>query len=222
VLDQCKGPMCQDKPSHVELLTRPGLCSSCRAGLLSHLATMSNLYECCEELLLNKRVSDVGRVRGGLPGGISLNSKAVTIRSEMMRVLASWAGLVVDELRIGRPPRRDVRALATFLRVYLDWLAEHPAAPEAAAEIAARVSDAENVLAPDAADRVELGPCGQAGCGGVVSIVVRGGDDWTSKTIECDGGHVWPPQQWLMLKYRIEQAGRGSRAGRDRRAKRIA
>jgi hypothetical protein len=198
------------------------LCNSCRSGLSDHLAILPKLYRWSEEILLNTRVSDVGRVRGGLPGGISLNVAAVKLRTEMLSVLASWAGLVVDERPVGRPPGREVCALATFLRVHLEWLSHHPAAADAAAEIAALVGNAKEVLTPDTAQRTELGACRKAGCGGVVSIVARGVGGDSSKTIECDGGHVLPPEQWLMLKYQIEQAGRGPRANRNHNAKRIA
>jgi hypothetical protein len=222
VPSSCEGPICRAKRSHVELLTRPGLCGSCRTGLSDHLTMLPKLYRWSEEILLNTRISDVGRIRGGLPGGISLNVPAVKLRTEMLTILASWAGLVVDERPVGRPPGREVCALATFLRAHLEWLAEHPAAADAAAEIAALVGDAKKLLAPDAAERTELGPCRKAGCGGIVSIVARGVGGDSSKTIECDGGHVLPPEQWLMLKYQIEQAGRGSRASRNHHAKRIA
>jgi hypothetical protein len=173
-------------------------------------------------MLVNTRARDLERVRGGLPSGISLNDAAVTIRTEMVTVLASWAGLVVEERQVGRPPGRDVRALAKFLGVHVGWLAEHAAAADAAAEIAALVRAAEDMLAPETTVRVELGPCGLRGCGGVVSVIVGRGGDLAPKMVKCDGGHIWPPRQWLLLKHKIEQAMRAPLPGGADRAERFA
>jgi len=183
---------------------------------------LPDLYRRCELMLLNPRGPDVGRVRGGLPAGISLNVAAMTIRTEMMAVLASWAGLVVEERPVRQPPERDIRALAGFLGKHLAWLARHSAARDAAAEIAGLVTAASDMLSTDTEVRVELGPCARAGCGDVVSVVVGGGGEEALKTIKCDRGHVWPPQQWLMLKDKIERARRGQKLAGGERAERRA
>jgi hypothetical protein len=204
--------MCGEKRTQIERRSRPGLCRDCRTRLSDQLARLPNLYRWCEGMLVNTRGADVGRIRGGLPAGISLNAAAVAVRTEMMTVLASWAGLVVDELRIRPAPGRDVRALADFLGGHVDWLAVHPAAADAAGEIAALVRSAEDMISPDAPSRVELGPCARAGCGSVVSLVVEKRGDQAQKMIKCDDGHVWPPQQWLVLRYKIEQVRGGPRS----------
>jgi hypothetical protein len=199
----------------------PRLCASCRAQLANHLTVLPDLYRRCEGILVHTRGRDLERVHGGLPGGISLNDSAVAIRTEMMTVLASWAGLVVDERDVPRPLRRDVHALTDFLVLHLDWLALHPAAGELAAEIATLVRSAEDTISPDTAVRVELGPCNRSGCDGVVSVVVGGDVEPTPNLMSCDGGHALPPQQWLMLKHRIEQARYRARVSSDDQVERV-
>jgi hypothetical protein len=171
-------------------------------------------------MLVNAQARSLERVHRGLPGGINLNAAAVAIRTDMITVLASWAGLIVDERRVPRPRRRDVRSLADFLVRHLDWLAGHSAAGDAAAEIAALVRAAEDTISPDRAVRMELGPCDLSGCGRVISVTVRGDGDPTPSTIRCEGGHMLPPRRWLMLKHRIERARHGSRAAGADRAER--
>jgi hypothetical protein len=218
----CEGPRCRDKQSRIRRVNSgTRLCASCHAQLASHLAVLPDLYRRCEGILVNTRGRDLERVHGGLPGGISLNDAAVAVRTEMMTVLASWAGLVVDERQVSRPQRRDIHALTDFLAVQLGWLALHPAAGELAAEIGALVRSAEDTISPDTAVRVELGPCNRSGCSGVVSVVVGGDDEPTPTMMSCDSGHALPPQQWLMLKHRIEQARYRSRMSRDERAERV-
>jgi hypothetical protein len=124
----------------------------------------------------------------------------------MMTVLASWAGLVVEERDVFRSPERDVLVLAEFLGAHLDWLAEHFAAADLAAEIETLVRAAEDTISPDPGVRVELGRCDEAGCGAVVSATLRGRGGIAPQVIRCDGGHVWPPKRWLILKSKFEQA----------------
>jgi len=209
----CEGPPCRDKQSHIRRVeSGTGLCARCRALLSNHLTILPDLYQRCEGMLVNTKAWGLERVHGGLPGGINLNDAAVVIRTDMVTVLASWAGLVVDERGVPRPQRRDVHALTDFLVQHLEWLADHSAAGEAAAEIATLVRVAEATISPDRAVWMELGPCDRSGCDRVVSVTVRGDGDRTLNMIRCEGGHVWPPRRWLMLKHKIEQAKHTARA----------
>jgi len=206
----CEGPRCRDKQTRIpQANSGTRLCAACRAHLCDDLALLPDLYRRCEGILVNTRARDVERVHGGLPGGISLNDDAVAIRTEIMTVLASWAGLIVHERRVCRPLRRDINALTDFLAAHLDWLAEHPAAGDAAAEITTLVRPAADAISSDTTVRVELGPCDRTGCGGVVSVTVNGGGTPTPDLMSCDGGHTLQPQEWLMLKYKLERAGHG-------------
>jgi hypothetical protein len=214
----CEGPSCRDKPSYIRRVgSGTGLCVPCRGLLSNHLTILPDLYQRCEVMLVNTHARGLERIHGGLPGGINLNDAAVVIRTDMVTVLASWASLVVDERRVARPQRRDVRTLTDFLGQHLEWLADHAAASDAATEIAALVRVAEDTISPDRAVRMELGPCDRSGCDHIISVTVRGDGDPAPNMIRCEGGHVWPPRRWLLLKHKIERARHGSRAvGADR------
>jgi hypothetical protein len=179
---------------------------------------LPELYDRCEGMLVGRRTRAMERVRGGLPGGISLDDGAVAARARILTVLASWAGLVVDERGLARPPRRDVADLAGFLSRHLAWLAAHPAADEVVTEIAALVRAAEDTVCPHATVRIELGPCGQPACGQVVTLAVDADSEPVPTQIRCEAGHVWLPHQWLQLKHRIEQARHAQRGEQARRA----
>jgi hypothetical protein len=168
------------------------------------------LYRRCESLLVRTQARSVDRVHGGLPTGINLNVGVVALRTEMRTVLASWASLVVDEHGVRQPPGRDVPALAGYLGTHLNWLSEHAAATDAATEIEAVVRDAENMLSSGHRVRVELGTCERQGCGCAVSVAVDGNGDMASRMIECAGGHVPPPQRWLLLKEKFDSARLGA------------
>jgi hypothetical protein len=206
VTGSCSGPLCAEQARVRQTVDGDGLCASCRSRLAGQLQVLPGLYQRCEGILVNRRAAGFERIRGGLPGGINLNDAAAAVRAKTMSVLASWAGLVVDERRLSKPPRRDVRSLARFLTKQLDWLAGHPAAGDAAAEIAGLVQSAEDAISPRGAARMELGPCDRSGCGGTVLVTARGDSGTGSVQVGCDAGHMWPTHRWLMLQHRIEQS----------------
>lgn len=170
------------------------LCAGCRAGVERDLTMLPGLYRRCAGHLVGPRHHDLDRVRGGRPGGINLDDAAVTARSDIMSVLASWAGLVADE--VGSRPRRDVDDLAAFLIRQLPWLAAHPACQSARREIAGLVAAAERVVGDDL-ERT-LGPCEHPGCAHPLIVTVGG-------RVGCAAGHQLPPHRWLMFRDRMER-----------------
>jgi hypothetical protein len=210
----CAGPRCRNRLSGARApASGVRLCGFCQDNLAGQLALLPELYDRCEGMLVPRRTRAVERVRGGLPGGISLDDAAVAARARILAVLASWAGLVVDQRRLSRLPQRDVTDLAGFLTRHLAWLAAHPAADEIVTEIAALVRTAEDAVRPHGAVRIELGPCGQPGCGQIVTLAVNADNEPVPSQIQCEAGHVWLPHQWLLLKHRIEQARRAPNGG---------
>jgi hypothetical protein len=188
------------------------LCTSCLGGLRANIVRLPRLFHDCEELLSNRRARGLERIRGGGPsGGVTLNESIVGARSDMLAVLASWAGLIVDERPVYIRPRRTTGELSRFLLEHLRWLAGHPAAADAATEIADVVRTAEELTSVRPASRLELGTCGEAGCGGMVTASVGPAADPSS--IGCDRGHAWRPNEWLLLARRLERAQRAYSGG---------
>ncbi len=103
---------------HLCIDTDPALCSPCQERLDRQLAMLPLLYG---ELEVTRALDQVTASR---------------VRAEIRDTLASWADLIVEG-RTVRTPRRTVPALAAFLRCHLEWLAAHPAAEDAAADVEA-------------------------------------------------------------------------------------
>ena len=125
------------------------LCRPCFKRVSRQLELLPALYVECEHMLVARPKREVERVRGGLPGSATINEAAVSARSAIMSTLASLAGLVRDERPVAVVLRREVTPLAAFLRVHLDWLAEHPAARELCDEIDDAVGMAQRVVHPE-------------------------------------------------------------------------
>ncbi|HEX4726340.1 MAG TPA: helix-turn-helix domain-containing protein [Jatrophihabitans sp.] len=141
------------------------ICTGCVADLDRQLRRLPDLYRRCEDALTSDH-PHAPRERtsgGGLPG-LPFNTDAADARSSIVSILASWSSLVAD----GRPaarPARSVPRLAAFLLRHLDWLAAHPSAADACAEIRELVRTASRAVEPNHR-RVPVGSCGQRDCGG--------------------------------------------------------
>jgi len=140
--------------------------------------------------------------------GIRLADAAVTVRSDIIGVLSTWCGLVVAERGVTKPDHLNIRQLTGFLGIHLGWLTAHPAAPDFADEISDLAKRARAVVRPDAVIRLDLGPCVQPGCGRTVYALSRDEDGAELYRVSCEAGHVWRPDQWLVLGNRLEQARR--------------
>lgn len=200
---------------------RPGLqlCVECRNELENDLIELPEWYESCEHVLdtlqpyrfaerSNGHTNGNNGKTNGKTNGIRLADAAVTVRSDMIGLLSSWCGLVVDERGVSKPDHLDIRQLTGFLAIHLEWLTAHAVAPDFADEIAGLAKAAREVVRPDAVIRMDLGPCVQPGCGRTVHALTRDEDGQELYRVSCEAGHVWRPDQWLVLSSRLEQARR--------------
>ncbi|WP_235502548.1 MULTISPECIES: hypothetical protein [unclassified Kitasatospora] len=134
------------------------------------------------------------RVSGSRNSELMFNDEASAVRTAMLGVLASWAG-VVTELTAGAAPAREVGPLAAFLLPHLDVLADHPAAADLAEEIGALVVQARRVLQPPQPRRITLGRCPRAECASPLEARMGDGGD-----VRCRSGHAWSSREWLALR----------------------
>jgi hypothetical protein len=165
-------------------------------------------------------------VSGWWPAGISLNETAMTARSGIDEVLASWCSLVIDERGVARLAGRSVGELVAFLSGQLPWLLGHVAAADFCEEIdelattACRAASAEPVL------RIDLGECAEPGCR--LPVSASGGSP--VPRVSCAGGHTWQPHQWLQIGRRsghvppahAARPGHPARSGRTGHLTRVA
>ena len=184
------------------------LCGECRDRAEESLVELPELYEMCAYVLDPRRPQPRERVSGSRPHGIVLRDAVVTVRSDILGVLASWCGLVTTERGVAGPDELSIRRLTTFVQVHLTWLVAHPAAADFADELGDLSDAAREVLAPDTDVEFDLGPCTRPGCAWTVRA-----EGHPPRRIRCDAGHEWPPEQWLLLLGRLDEHADGNGNG---------
>ncbi|WP_205740647.1 helix-turn-helix domain-containing protein [Haloactinopolyspora alba] len=130
------------------------------------------MYDQCEGVLTrqNPAVSQE-RLRRGTPEPTrGLDHSALMARQNIVSILASWSGLVVDERKLATRPDRTVTDMAAFLESQLPWLSEHPAARDAATEIHDVAEAAAAEVDPHSTARFTIDRCGQSGCDGTARV----------------------------------------------------
>lgn len=181
------------------------LCVGCVQGLADRLAELPSLYLACESVLVGRPArSWEPRVSGARPTGLDIDEDAMNARSEMLHVLACWAGLVVDERGVGAP-RREIAALTDFLTLHLDWLVSGPTAGDLAAELTSVADAARMAARRGRVEPLDVGPCDQPDCTRTVRVLFQADQTCGRPDVRCDGGHVWEPRQWLALGQRISR-----------------
>jgi hypothetical protein len=195
--------------THVCSPTTPDhrLCRACVTFSRAILRELPPLYEDCVHAIDPvPRGHLIEKVSGTRPVD-TVNETAVEARTRIEAVLGSWAAKVADEH--GSTARgADVVHLARFLTTHLDWLATHPGAADFVAEIDELVSGALGVIDAGPAERLDLGPCIEPGCAGLLTAS-RPGREPGAPEVGCDSGrHAWRPDQWLALRRRLDRAGR--------------
>ncbi|NGY63241.1 hypothetical protein G7043_30405 [Lentzea sp. NEAU-D13] len=176
-------------------------CDQCRQALRDELRALPGLHEQCAQSLTPGRRPEIVQIKNTrVPGGLSLNLTAVSVRTSILGVLASWSSMVIEETGAAKPPSRRVHVLSTFLYRNLDWILNHEAAQDFAEEITDLADAARAVLDPSMSERIDLGPCGEAGCGMTVYAAVGAGADAGAHAASCGAGHHLSASQWLLLE----------------------
>jgi hypothetical protein len=184
------------------------LCRACLALSRKILRALPLLYEDCVHAMNPPPRGHILEKVSGTRSVHSVNETAVEARTKIEAVLASWAGLVADERGL-LARGDDVGHLTRFLAVHLDWLAAHPGAADFVAEIGELVAGTLRVIDARPADMIELGPCIEPGCAGLLSARRPGHDAGGAPAVGCDSGrHAWRPDQWLLLRRRLDRARR--------------
>lgn len=170
-----------------------------RDKLAGDLAELPEWHERCAEVLDDRQYHFGERTSGRARGGIRLNEAAVAIRSDIVEVLTSWCRLIVEELHVPGPRKRDVWTLTEFLTAHIDWLSAHPDAGDFTAKLAELRASACEVVGRIRRTNAELGQCAWPACGRPLQLVRSTADDPAPCQVSCAAGHVWRPEQWLLL-----------------------
>jgi hypothetical protein len=170
------------------------ICRECHDQAEENLVELPKLYDMCAYMLDVRAPKPQERVSGHRPRGIVLRDAVVSIRSDILGVLASWCGLVASERGVPGPDELSIPRLSTFVLVHFRWLTAHPAGADFTDELAVLADRAREVLTPDPVTELNLGPCLRPGCGGTLRT-----EGHPLQRISCEAGHEWPPDQWLQL-----------------------
>lgn len=170
------------------------ICVECRDQAEENLVELPQLYDMCAYVLDVRPTKSQERVSGHRPHGIALRDEVVSIRSDILGVLASWCGMVATERGVPGPDELSIPRLSTFVLIHFGWLTAHPAGADFTDELAVLADRARAVLVSGPAAEMSLGPCPRPGCGWMLHA-----DEHPPKRIRCEAGHEWPPEQWLLL-----------------------
>jgi len=194
----CRGR--RHEPGKAPLLaTGCCVCQSCRELAEKALIELPTLFEMCAHALDQRPSGPRERVSGHRPRGIVLRDAVVSVRSDILGVLAAWSGLVTVERGVAGPDELAIRKLVGFLAIHLQWLCEHPAAPDFVDELAGLTDAAQEAMRPDTGFRVAVGTCLHPDCDRTVYAEAHreGAEPYE---VSCEAGHVWAPRHWLALR----------------------
>ncbi|HEY9411065.1 MAG TPA: hypothetical protein VIP77_15910 [Jiangellaceae bacterium] len=149
---------------------------------------------------------------------ITLNDAAADARIAIRATLVSWCRMVSEERGISLPPD-NMRAIGAYLAKHAEWLAAHPAAAEAVAELHDLAhGEARRIAYPGGGRRfpIEL-PDGMYAtcpektaqdeqealepCPGTLWTILRRDSSLLPSEVVCnhDETHRWPTSRWLKL-----------------------
>ena len=141
-----------------------------------------------------------GEKSSNKPGSRVPNTAAMEQRVVIRHRLASWAQLVIEERDWNATPADNPTAIANFLAIHVDWLANHEAAGDCADEFAETAGKARRVAYPNGTRTYEVAPC-PMDCEGVIKAVLRRVDSLLPSELVCDTDeqHRWNSTQWVRL-----------------------
>ncbi|WP_154814178.1 hypothetical protein [Actinophytocola xinjiangensis] len=179
----------------------PGLClcAACRETVEKTLIELPTLFDLSTGDLDLRPKGMRERVSGHRPRGIILREAVVSVRSEILGVLAAWCGLVTTERGVDGPDELSIRKLVGFLAIHLHWLCQHPAAPDMVDELTDLSTAVDAALRPETGFRVAVGTCLHEECGRPVHAEAHR-EGAQPYEVSCEAGHVWAPEHWLALR----------------------
>lgn len=181
-----------------ELAPGLGICPLCRDLTEKTLIELPALFEMCADALDPRSNEPRERSAGHRPGGF-VRDAVVSVRSEILGVLAAWSGVVTVERGVAGPDELAIRKLVGFLAIHVHWLCTHPRAADFADEVTGLAEAVTEAMRADAGFRVAVGTCMHPGCDRTVYAEAHreGAEPYE---VSCEAGHVWAPRHWLSLR----------------------
>jgi len=128
----------------------------------------------------------------------------LSLRRETTYRLGGWAYLIHTERKLAISlDLMNVEAVATFIDIHADWLAQHRRGPLAATQIARLATDSTEMIEQTQPHRVLVGNCPD--CSGHLIAIMRTSDAVLPCEVRCNRNptHTWTPSQWRGLGARV-------------------
>lgn len=179
-----------------------GICPLCRDLTEKALVDLPELFEMCALVIGLRSTEPPERVTGHRPHGI-VRDGDVSVRLDILGVLAAWSNLVTAERAVTGPDEFAVRKLVGFLAIHVHWLCGHPGAADFADEVTGLADAADEAVRSETGFRVAAGDCPHPGCDRTVYAEAhrQGAEPYE---VSCEAGHVWAPRHWLALRGKRE------------------
>lgn len=187
------------------------LCEGHYAGMRENLTALPKLHDALAQYLALTGSGDGGRSSAsGI--GIALNPGVVSARDHIKATLTSWALIALEEGPWRIPPADRAQAIAEWLDLRADWMANRDWSAEFVRNLAETAGEARSMLAPSGAYVIELGPCPEVGmdeaqtrCHGTVMAVMHRVDSGGTSVARCTGDepHEWGATAWHTLARRM-------------------
>lgn len=182
------------------------LCISCIRQVERNLRTLPVLHqESLHHVSPTPRRTNPTKVSGSRNRD-HLNISVLDTRHNILAVLESWSGIVVEKLG-SVAPGRSVLQMGRFLIANLEWITSQPPAADFADEIESIVAELRRTIDPDPSDlHTLIRKCVVDNCTGTISAAPqRAGSAGSGSSIKCSSGHSWEMREWLTLRQLIER-----------------
>jgi hypothetical protein len=188
------------------------LCTSCVQEAERNLRALPGLHqECLHQASSAPRRTNPTKVSGSRRRDY-LNVAVIDARHNILTILESWAGMVVEKLETAAPPR-TVPHLTQFLALHLNWLVTQLPAVDFANEIENLVTDLRKMIDPEPGDLHSLSRhCVVDDCTGTISVPHMNGRNAVGNSIKCTAGHSWEMREWLSLRELMKRQRKGVNA----------
>lgn len=195
----------RNHPRELRAFTGSVLCASCLGQLEGNLRALPGLFQ--QSLYhvapVSRRMNQT-RVSGSRSRD-HLDMSVLDARQNILSILDSWAGFVVEKL--GKDaPTRSVPHLARFLLLNHAWLAAQPPAADFADEVDGLRLELLRTIDPAPGElHVPGRECVVDDCTGTIDPSSQRTGDAAKRSIQCSSGHSWEMHEWLTLRPLMEQ-----------------
>ena len=188
-------PCPRNHAKEIRAATGSFLCSPCGKQLERNLGALPMLHQ---ELLHDISSTSQGINPTRVSGSIRVDYLDLSVfdtRHNILTILESWAGIVVERRRTVAPTR-SVPHLVRFLILNLEWLAGQPPAADFADEIESLHGELLRAISPEPPTI----KCVVNNCPGRINTSPQNIRRAGKASISCSSGHSWDTHEWLALR----------------------